>query len=146
MYSIFRKYILRGTLCTLWCKKSIYIQVEHVFPWNEERATGIILYAGIVLVIAQLFCHPRLRFGQVHSLGHDEDQATTFGAGGDMRHHDTQFLCFGNVPIPPFAWVRNVVEVVHGQAARNGFVVLPPPVLEGGVRGENRQTLLELSF
>ena len=36
-----------------------------------------------------------------------------------------------------------MVEVVDGEAAGDGFVVLPPPVPEGGVEGEDGQLLLQ---
>ena len=48
--------------------------------------------------------------------------------------------------LPPPARIGDVVDVVHGESAGHGLRVLPLTVLEGGVRRQYRQPLLQLLF
>ena len=63
-----------------------------------------------------------------------------------MRQEDAQlFLAWFNLR-PPRTGVRDVVEVVDGEATGDGFLVLATAVLKGGVHREDRQTTLQLAF
>ena len=59
-----------------------------------------------------------------------------------MSQHDAQLGDAGSDAFPTFKRIGDVVEVVHGEAARDGFLVLTTTILKGGMKGENRQFLL----
>ena len=63
-----------------------------------------------------------------------------------MGQHDAQFLASGGYPLPSFARIGYVVEVVHRQSAGYGLGVLAPSVGKGGVWREDGQPLLQLTF
>ena len=60
-----------------------------------------------------------------------------------MGKHDAQLLLARLHLCPSSARVTDVVEVVDGESARHGIVVLPPSAREGGVEGEDGQALLQ---
>ena len=59
-----------------------------------------------------------------------------------MSKHNAKLVDAGSNAFPTFTRIRDVAEVVHGEAARDGFLVLATTLLEGGMKGENRQFLL----
>ena len=62
-----------------------------------------------------------------------------------MRQRHAQFLLTTRHPCLIIATrVVDVIHVIHRQATRHGIGIEPPPVPEGGVRGDDRKPPLAL--
>ena len=139
----------RSTDSSICRGKQPLTQEQHILPWHQERAPCIILHTNIVCGIAQHRSHPRLRLGKGHeSVGtrsqrDDKHQPQPLRAWRDVRHHNSQFLLTRFYLLPFRPWIGDVVNIVDGESAGDGLLVLPPSVLEGGMKGSDGQQFLQ---